>query len=74
MNPVAETLCGWSIGEAKGKSLTEVFRIVHANTGEEAENPVAKVIETGSIVGLANHTMLISKNGEKYQIADSARR
>ena len=72
MNPVAENLCGWSIDEAKGKSLTEVFRIVNADTGKKAKNPVAKVIETGSIVGLANHTMLISKNGEKYQIADSA--
>ena len=72
MNPVAENLCGWSTGEAKGKALTEVFHIVHAETGEKVENPVAKVLETGSIVGLANHTMLISREGTEYQIADSA--
>ena len=72
MNPVAENLCGWSTGEAKGKSLQEVFYIVHAETGKTAEDPVAKVLETGSITGLANHTMLISKDGTEYQIADSA--
>ncbi|NBB91048.1 MAG: PAS domain S-box protein [Spirochaetes bacterium] len=72
MNPVAESLCGWRIDEAKGKALHEVFRIVHADTGKEAQNPVAKVLETGHVVGLANHTMLISRDGTKYQIADSA--
>ncbi|MFP4443887.1 MAG: PAS domain S-box protein [Spirochaetia bacterium] len=72
MNPVAENLCGWGIDEAKGKALAEVFRIVHADTGEPVENPVAEVLETGKIIGLANHTMLISKDGTKYQIADSA--
>lgn len=72
MNPVAENLCGWSSSEAKGKSLTKVFRIVNAYTGKTVEDPVAKVLETGNIIGLANHTMLISKDGTEYQIADSA--
>ncbi|MFP4563062.1 MAG: PAS domain S-box protein [Spirochaetia bacterium] len=72
MNPVAESLCGWNIHEAKGKPLKEVFRIVNADTGVKVENPVAKVLETGNIIGLANHTMLISKDGTEYQIADSA--
>ncbi len=72
MNPVAENLCGWSTGEAKGKALEEVFYIVHADTGEAVDNPVAKVLESGKVIGLANHTMLISRNGTEYQIADSA--
>ncbi len=72
INPVAANLCGWSIDEAKGKRLQEVFRIVHAATRETVENPVAKVLETGTVVGLANHTMLISRDGSEYQIADSA--
>jgi PAS domain S-box-containing protein len=72
MNPVAESLCGWNTGRAKGKALEEVFHIVHADTGDKVENPVARVLETGSIIGLANHTMLISKDGTEYQIADSA--
>ena len=72
MNPVAENLCGWSSDEVKGKALKEVFHIVHADTGEKVENPVAKVLETGKVIGLANHTLLISKDGTEYQIADSA--
>ena len=72
MNPVAESLCGWSLDEAKGKSLNDVFHIVHADTGETVENPVTKVLETEDTIGLANHTMLISRDGKEYQIADSA--
>jgi PAS domain S-box-containing protein len=72
INPVAESLCGWGTGEASGKPLTEVFHMAHADTGERVENPVTKVLETGEIIALANHTMLISKDGTKYQIADSA--
>ena len=71
LNPVAEVLTGWPHEQAQQKNLTEVFNIVHAHTLKPAENPVEKVIETGKIVGLANHTMLISKNGLEYQIADS---
>jgi len=71
LNPVAEELTGWTHEEAQQKPLAEVFNIVHAHTLNPAENPVEKVIETGKVVGLANHTMLISKNGTEYQIADS---
>lgn len=71
MNPVAEGLTGWRAQEAEGKSLREVFHIVNALTGEPAENPVAKVLDRGQIVGLANHTILIARDGEEYQIADS---
>ncbi|MFO7838619.1 MAG: PAS domain S-box protein [Desulfosalsimonadaceae bacterium] len=72
MNPVAERLCGWSIEEAEGRPLEEVFHIVNAHTRQPLETPVKRVMETGNIVGLANHTLLISKMGDEYQIADSA--
>lgn len=71
MNPVAEALTGWKSGEGKERQLSEVFRIVNAKTGEKCENPVIKVLKEGKVVGLANHTMLISRTGEKFQIADS---
>ena len=72
MNPVAEELTAWSIQEAQGKSLTEVFTIVQAETRQKCENPVEKVLLSGNIQGLANHTVLIAKDGKEYQIADSA--
>lgn len=71
MNPVAELLTGWSAGDAAGRPLAEVFRIVNAASRAEVENPVAMVLASGKIVGLANHTVLIAKNGREYQIADS---
>lgn len=71
INPEAERLTGWKAAEAYGKALETVFPIINAKTLKTVENPVMKVIATGSIVGLANHTMLISKDGKEYQIADS---
>ena len=71
INPEAERLTGWKAPEACGKPLESVFSIINAKTLETAENPVTKVIATGNVVGLANHTMLISKDGSKHQIADS---
>jgi len=71
MNPVAENLTAWNIKEAEGKNLTDVFNIVNVITKKKVDNPVSKVIVSGKIVGLANHTMLISKDGKEYQIADS---
>ncbi|MDH5392013.1 MAG: ATP-binding protein [Gammaproteobacteria bacterium] len=72
MNPVAEQLTGWSLKEAEGMLLKEVFPIVNAATGAAVENPVEKVISTGETVYLNSHTKLISKDGKEYQIADSA--
>ena len=72
LNPVAENLTGWNLSEAEGKPLDEVLRIFNAKTRLPVENPVTTVLNTGKIVGLANHTMLISKEGKEYQIADSA--
>lgn len=72
MNPVAEALTGWSLPDAAGRPLTEIFRIVNAQTRQTVVDPVAKVLETGRIVGLANHTALIARDGTERQIADSA--
>ncbi len=72
MNRVAESLTGWSEAEALGMPLGEVFRIVDEVTGTAAEDPVHKVIERGGVVGLANHTALIAKDGRRIAIADSA--
>ena len=72
MNPVAEKLTGWLVEEAQGKSLIEVFNIVNVQTREPAVNPVGDVLENGEMVGLANHTILIARDGVEYQIADSA--
>ncbi|MHB8338401.1 MAG: PAS domain S-box protein [Ignavibacteriaceae bacterium] len=72
MNPVAETLTGWKLNEAKGLPVEKVFTIINAETRIPVINPVGKVLETGTVVGLANHTALISKDGKEYQISDSA--
>ncbi|MFC0878396.1 PAS domain S-box protein [Saccharicrinis sp. FJH2] len=71
MNPVAESLTEWKAEDAYGKALEDVFKIYNSITNKIAESPVKKVIKTGQIVGLANHTKLISKNGTEYQISDS---
>jgi len=72
MNPMAEHLCGVKLKNVLGKPLTEVFKIISAESREIVENPIKKVLLTGQIVGLANHTVLISDNGKEYQISDSA--
>jgi len=72
LNAVAEQLTGWTISEARGHHLEKVFCIVNENTGEKVENPAYRAIREGVIVGLANHTVLISRAGERYAIEDSA--
>lgn len=71
MNPMAEKLTGLPSIEAAGLPLPEVFRIINAHTREPVANPVTKVLAEGKIIGLANHTLLISRDGNEYQIADS---
>jgi PAS domain S-box-containing protein len=71
MNRVAEELTGWTEREAQGRNSNEVFNIVHTQTRELAESPVDRVLREGAVVGLANHTSLISKQGKEWQIADS---
>jgi len=72
MNPVAERLTGWTTAEAQGRPVEEVFKILKDPSRERQENPVSKVLATGQTVNLANHTLLVSRTGDEYQIADSA--
>ena len=71
MNPVAEQLTGWSIGEAAGMPLDTVFRIINGVSRNPVESPVDKVLREGKVVGLANHTFLIAKDGTERPIEDS---
>lgn len=71
MNAVAQELTGWNDRDASGKPLEEIFRIVNEYTRDPVENPVSKVIREGGVVGLANHTILLSKNGSEVPIDDS---
>ncbi|MFO7890313.1 MAG: PAS domain S-box protein [bacterium] len=71
MNSMAEYLTEWKISEAKGKPLTAVFNIVHMETREKCDNPVEKVLKYGKMVNLSNQTLLISRYGNEYPIADS---
>jgi PAS domain S-box-containing protein len=72
MNSAAEELTGWPMGEARGKPLQQVFHIINEQTREKAENPVDKVRRANTVIGLANHTILISCDGSEYVIDDSA--
>lgn len=72
LNPVAERLTGWTQEEAFGKSIEEVFYITNEFTRQRCENPVQKVLDTGQIIELPNHTILISKDGIERPIEDSA--
>jgi PAS domain S-box-containing protein len=72
LNKTAEQMTGWINKDAKDKDIRDVFKIINAYTRQEVLNPVKVVIGDGRTVGLANHTILISKDGTEYQIADSA--
>jgi PAS domain S-box-containing protein len=71
MNPVAEALTGWSSKEAFGRRLQDVFHIVNETTRLPVSDPVTRVLSTGELVTLENHTVLISKDGKEYLIGDS---
>ncbi len=72
MNAVAEKLTGWVLAEAKGRPLTKVFHIINEQTRQPSENPVEKVRRLKQVVGLANHTVLMARDGHEYVIDDSA--
>src|SRR5690349_11821898 len=72
MNPVAESLTSWTNGEAQGKPVVEIFSIVNESTGAVVESPVSKVIHSGAVAQLANHTVLVARNGAQLFIDDSA--
>jgi PAS domain S-box-containing protein len=72
LNPVAESMIGWTSAQARGEPLERVFRIVNEYTRQTVANPIGRALQTGNIVGLANHTALIDKNGRVIPIEDSA--
>jgi PAS domain S-box-containing protein len=72
MNAVAQALTGWSQADALGQLLTDVFRIVHEDTRQPVENPAIRALQTGTIIRLANHTVLLARTGEEHPVDDSA--
>lgn len=72
LNKVGEELTGWTQEEARGRSIEEVFIIINEYTRAKNENIIEKVLKSGKIEELANHTILISKNGKERPIEDSA--
>jgi|SRR5580704_6334691 len=72
MNPVAQALTGWTSEEAVGGSLAAVYKIVNEETRQTAENPATRTLREGLVLGLANHTLLIAKDGTERLIEDSA--
>lgn len=72
MNPIAEQLCGWKTADALGQPLSDVFKIINAETRKPATNPVNKVLESGIITGLVEQTILVSKNGVEHRISENA--
>ena len=71
INPSAESLTGWTLDEATGRPLEEIFPIVHEQSRQSVENPVRRVVREGRVVGLANHTLLIRRDGGELAVADS---
>ena len=71
INPVAQKLTGWTLDQALGQPVDLVFRIISKATRQPSAVPVDKVLTLGTLQGLANHTVLISRNGPEYDIADS---
>ncbi len=71
LNSEAERLTDWKLADAKGQPLEQIFRIVNEQNRRPVENPVKKVLETGTVVGLANHTVLLSKENRETPIDDS---
>ena len=72
LNPVAEALTGWTTAEARGQPLSAAFHIINEQTRQPAPDPVARCLQEGKIVGLANHTVLIDRHGWEYHVDDSA--
>ena len=72
LNGVAEALTGWPLAEATGRPLDDVFRIVHEYTREPIANPALRALSEGRVVGLANHTVLVARDGTERPIEDSA--
>jgi PAS domain S-box-containing protein len=71
-NPIAEQLTGWPEGEAKGQPLVKIFHIINEDSRQRVDNPAFRALHDGTIVGLANHTLLINRDGREFPIDDSA--
>lgn len=71
LNPVAERITGWSMADARDQPFEKIFHVVNEHSGKPVEYPVAKVLESGGIVALANHTILIARDGRRVPIDDS---
>ncbi len=71
MNAIAEQLTGYAEKEAAGRNIESVFHIVNEQTRADVDNPVRRVLREGKVVGLANHTILISKSGVEFPLDDS---
>jgi len=71
LNPLAEQLTGWTLAQASGHPIDEIFHIIHKESRHPATIPVMDALEHGTIQGLANHTVLIARDGSEYDIADS---
>ncbi|MBC7240348.1 MAG: PAS domain-containing protein, partial [Chloroflexi bacterium] len=72
MNPMAEALTGWSRAEAAGEPLGKIFPLLSEETRQPVEDPVDRVLREGLVIGLGNHTLLITRDGREIPIADSA--
>ncbi len=72
LNPTAEALTGWPAAQAQGQPLEKVFAILNEQTRQPAPNPVAQVLREGAVVGLANHTVLVARDGTERPVEDSA--
>lgn len=72
LNPVAERLTGWPLDQAQGTPIADVFQVVNETTGVPVENPALRVLETGEVIILSNHALLIARDGSEWPINDSA--
>ncbi|KFI22303.1 EAL domain-containing protein [Nitrosococcus oceani] len=72
LNPVAEKLTGWSCDKARGLPLATVFRVIDEQTREPIADPIAQCLKEGGTIEIANHSVVISRNGQEYAIQDSA--
>ena len=72
LNPVGEAMTGWTLAEATGLGLESIFHIINEDTRQPVANPVAKVLQEGITVGLANHTVLVARDGSEVAIEESA--
>lgn len=72
INPVAESLTGWSGEDAMGRSIEEVFSIINESSRARVESPIHQALTTGNVVELANHAVLLSRDGAEFPIDDSA--